>query len=67
MSDLEKNTEGFIPKHGGYGNLFSYQKAEIIYAPLFILLIAFFTHMAVLLVRWFRPRGVENRILQKEA
>jgi four helix bundle suffix protein len=24
-------TEGFIPKHGGYRNLISYQKAEIIY------------------------------------
>lgn len=31
MSDNEKNTEGFIPTHGGYRNLFSYQKAEIIY------------------------------------
>ena len=31
MSDKEKNTEGFIPVHGGYRNLFSYQKAEIIY------------------------------------
>lgn len=27
----EKTTEGFIPAHGGYRNLFSYQKAEIIY------------------------------------
>ena len=26
-----KNTEGFIPTHGGYRSLFSYQKAEIIY------------------------------------
>jgi four helix bundle suffix protein len=26
-----KNTEGFIPTHGGYRHLFSYQKAEIIY------------------------------------
>ncbi len=26
-----KNTQGFIPKHGGYRNLFSYRKAEIIY------------------------------------
>lgn len=25
------HTEGFIPIHGGYHNLFSYQKAEIIY------------------------------------
>jgi four helix bundle suffix protein len=25
------NKEGFIPTHGGYRNLFSYQKAEIIY------------------------------------
>lgn len=31
MNDKEKNTEGFIPTHGGYRNLFSYQKAEIIY------------------------------------
>jgi four helix bundle suffix protein len=31
MSDQEKNTEGFIPPHGGYRQLFSYQKAEIIY------------------------------------
>lgn len=26
-----KNTEGFIPDHGGYRNLFSYLKAEIIF------------------------------------
>lgn len=26
-----KNTNGFIPKHGGYRNLLTYQKAEIIY------------------------------------
>ena len=25
------NTQGFIPKHGGYQNLISFQKAEIIY------------------------------------
>jgi hypothetical protein len=25
------NKEGFIPTHGGYRNLFSYRKAEIIY------------------------------------
>lgn len=31
MSEQNKNTEGFIPTHGGYRNLFSYQKAEIIY------------------------------------
>lgn len=31
MSDQNKNTQGFIPTHGGYRNLFSYQKAEIIY------------------------------------
>ena len=27
----ENNKQGFIPKHGGYRNLISYQKAEIIY------------------------------------
>lgn len=31
MKKENKNTEGFIPLHGGYRNLFSYQKAEIIY------------------------------------
>jgi four helix bundle suffix protein len=31
MKDENKNTDGFIPAHGGYQNLFSYQKAEIIY------------------------------------
>jgi four helix bundle suffix protein len=31
MTDEHKNTEGFIPTHGGYRKLFSYQKAEIIY------------------------------------
>ena len=27
----DKNTGGFIPKHGGYRNLITFQKAEIIY------------------------------------
>jgi len=31
MSNQEKNSAGFIPTHGGYRNLFTYQKAEIIY------------------------------------
>ena len=31
MKEENKNTEGFIPLHGGHRNLFSYQKAEIIY------------------------------------
>ena len=31
MANKEKHSEGFIPTHGGYRNLFSYQKAEIIY------------------------------------
>ncbi|MGB3453519.1 MAG: hypothetical protein WBA59_06800 [Moheibacter sp.] len=31
MEDKDKNTEGFIPKHGGYRNLITYQKAEIIF------------------------------------
>lgn len=29
--ELQEPGEGFIPKHGGYRNLLSYQKAEIIY------------------------------------
>lgn len=31
MSDSDNNTQGFIPTHGGYRSLFTYQKAEIIY------------------------------------
>lgn len=31
MAEKGKNSEGFIPKHGGYRNLITYQKAEIIY------------------------------------
>jgi four helix bundle suffix protein len=29
--EAENNTDGFIPKHGGYRNLITYQKSEIIY------------------------------------
>ena len=31
MNEQEQNNEGFIPKHGGYRNLITYKKAEIIY------------------------------------
>jgi four helix bundle suffix protein len=31
MATQNANTQGFIPKHGGYRNLIGYQKAEIIY------------------------------------
>jgi four helix bundle suffix protein len=31
MEDNNQNKEGFIPKHGGYRNLITYQNAEIIY------------------------------------
>ncbi len=31
MSTEQNNTPGFIPPHGGYRKLFTYQKAEIIY------------------------------------
>ena len=31
MKEENKNIKGFIPKHGGYENLISYQKSEIIY------------------------------------
>jgi len=31
MEEKDKHIEGFIPKHGGYQNLITYQKAEIIY------------------------------------
>ena len=31
MSNTNNQTEGFIPPHGGYRNLITYQKAEIIY------------------------------------
>ena len=31
MENNKQNPEGFIPRHGGYRNLITYQKAEIIY------------------------------------
>lgn len=31
MKSNEENKDGFIPKHGGYQNLITYQKSEIIY------------------------------------
>lgn len=31
MANTNKNTEGFIPPHGGYRNLITFQKAQIIY------------------------------------
>ena len=31
MDNKKQNTEGFIPTHGGYRNLISYQKSEVIY------------------------------------
>lgn len=31
MTDKGENIEGFIPKHGGYRELYGFQKAEIIY------------------------------------
>jgi four helix bundle suffix protein len=31
MENNKQNTEGFIPTHGGYRNLITYQKSEIIY------------------------------------
>jgi hypothetical protein len=31
MTNQSNQKQGFIPKHGGYRNLISYQKAEIIY------------------------------------
>ncbi|MGH2565220.1 MAG: four helix bundle protein [Ginsengibacter sp.] len=31
MTTKNKNNEGFIPVHGGYRKLITYQKAEIIY------------------------------------
>lgn len=31
MSEEKNKTEGFIPTHGGYRNLITYQKSEIIY------------------------------------
>lgn len=31
MENKKENTEGFITHHGGYRNLITYQKSEIIY------------------------------------
>lgn len=42
MKQNERNNDGFIPRHGGYRNLKSYQKAEIIYDATFYFTNRFF-------------------------
>lgn len=43
MQEKNKNTEGFIPLHGGYRNLITYQKAQIIYDGTVYFTTRFFT------------------------
>ena len=42
MAENKNNKEGFIPVHGGYRNLITYQKAEIIYDGTFYFTKRFF-------------------------
>ena len=39
MDANEKHTEGFIPVHGGYRNLITFQKAEIILGRCYLVVI----------------------------
>lgn len=57
-----QNKYGFIPAHGGFRNLISYQKAEIIYDGTVYFCNHFLTSMIVLLDRWCRQRGLVNKI-----
>ncbi len=43
MENESQNFKGFIPKHGGYQNLISYQKAEIIYDGTIYFTVRFFS------------------------
>ena len=51
MENNKQNTEGFIPPHGGYRNLITYQKSEIIYEAQCILLKGFLGNMTAQLTR----------------
>ncbi len=44
-------TEGFIPPHGGYQKLLSYQKAEIVYDATVYFVTALSTSAAALMIR----------------
>ncbi len=59
---IEKNTGGFIPTHGGYRNLITFQKAEIIYDCTVYFTGKFLKNMTALLTKWYRQPAAANKI-----
>ena len=66
ISDKQFNENGFIPAHGGYRQLLSYQKSEIIYDGTVHFCKNFFRNMTEPLARWFRQLVPANKTLVKK-
>jgi len=54
-------TEGFIPPHGGYQKLLSYQKSKIVYDATVYFCNRFIDRAAAPLTRWSRRPGPASR------
>jgi hypothetical protein len=61
MATSQKN-EGFIPIHGGYRNLITYQKSEIIFDGTKYFAQDFLINMTAPLGKWNKRCGQENKI-----
>lgn len=57
------NRNGFIPKHGGYKNLITYQKSEVIYDGTIYFTNRFLKNPIVLSTKWYKLHEVANKIL----
>jgi len=61
------NRPGFIPPHGHYQELLSYQKAEVVYDLTFNFASVFSGGAIGLLIRWYKPPAPENKISRRAA
>jgi hypothetical protein len=66
---MKNNNEekGFIPPHGGYRKLISYQKAEIIYDGTIHFTNRFFKNTTAMLTRWCRLPAAASKTLLRLA
>jgi len=64
---MSSSPNGFIPPHGGYQNLMSYQMAEIVYDATVYFVINILINFQEPMIKWCKQQGVENKILQKAA
>lgn len=65
--EKQYNPDGFIPKHGGYEKLITYQKAVIIYDGTQYFCKKYFRQFDRTIDKLCRPQDQENRTLLKEA